>query len=120
MPPEAKFEVRILAPAQCDIERIALLHSDYVGVESARKVSTMLLNRIAILENHPYIGFKMPDEELAKLGYRGFLCERRYLCVYRPAGNKVLVHHIVDTRTDYQKLMKALLSAVDASIEDYQ
>ncbi|MCL2526506.1 MAG: type II toxin-antitoxin system RelE/ParE family toxin [Coriobacteriia bacterium] len=118
MTPEAKYSARLLGPAQIDLERIALLHLDYVGVESARKITSAILDRIEVLQTFPYIGAEIDDDELRKQGCRGLLCKRRFLCVYRVIDQSVWVYHIVDTRSDYRKRLMRLLPAVVADDSD--
>jgi len=110
MQQETRLELRILNPAQCDIERIALLHMDHAGANSARKITDKIFSRLEMLSTFPYIGFKLSDAQLAKEGYRGLLCDRRYLSIYRPTAEIVFVYHIVDTRTDYKGKLISMLS----------
>jgi plasmid stabilization system protein ParE len=104
------YRVELLRDAQCDIEGIALLHRSYVGIDSARKITDAIYDKLEVLESYPDIGFELPDRELRKAGYRGLILEPRYLCIYRRVESIVFVYHIVDARTDYPKLLKHLPS----------
>jgi len=103
-----ELPLRLLNSAQCDLERIALLHRNYCGVESARNITNALLDRIEHLTRFPHMGFALPDNELQSRGYRGLVCDRRFLCVYRVIDGTLFVYRVIDTRSDYRCLFRAL------------
>jgi len=110
---DRKLDLRILTPAQFDLERIALLHSSYVGPISARKITDALYNAMEHLRRFPEMGFELPDAELRSCGYRGLL-EGHYLCVYRCIEKTIFIYHIADTRNDYPQLWKTLQKSGNA------
>ena len=103
-----EYEVKILRPAQVDLERIALLHRDYVGAQSAEQITESIYQVLEHLQDYPKMGFLLPDLELQALEYRGLLCDKRFLAIYRCIGINVFVYHVLDTRSDYQRLFARL------------
>jgi len=104
---DPKLDLRILTPAQFNLERIALLHLSYAGSASARKITDALYDAMEHLRKFPEMGFELPDAELRSLGYRGLL-EGHYLCIYRRIEKVIYIYHVVDTRSDYPQLWKTL------------
>jgi plasmid stabilization system protein ParE len=105
---KAKHEIRILQSAQVDLERIALLHRDYVGAQSAEQITDAIYQVLEHLQNYPSMGFLLPEPELQALEYRGLLCDRRFLAVYRCFDVRVFVYRVLDTRSDYRRLFSRL------------
>ncbi len=94
-------------PAQREIEEIALLHMELVGLNSARKITNHIYNTLELLRTSPNIGVDCKDKPLRLEGYRMLVCGN-YLCIYRLIGDTVFVYHIVDGRMNYPKLMDDL------------
>lgn len=103
-----KNELVILLPAQRELEEIALVHLELVGVESARKVTNSIYNALDLLRTTPNMGVDCKDKPLKLKGYRMLICGH-YICVYRVQENIIYVYHIVDGRTNYPKLTQDLL-----------
>ena len=87
---EKTYAVRILDPAQGELEEIAQLYLSLSGVQSARS------------------GPSMRETELRNLGYR-FLVAEKYIIIYRLIGDTVYVYHIFDGRSDYPTLFRSEL-----------
>lgn len=100
-------DLRILTPAQRELEEIALLHIDLVGLESARKITDRILGALELLREQPNMGIACRDKNLRGQGYRMLICGR-YICVYRMIADTVYVYHIVDGRTNYPRLLREL------------
>lgn len=100
-----KYEVIILAPAQCELEEIATVHYQLVGSKSARRITEQIYHSLERLTQFPLSGAQINDKELRREGYR-LVISGDYLCVYRIIAETVYVYHIVHGATDYPKLMK--------------
>jgi plasmid stabilization system protein ParE len=109
---EKQFELLLLAPAQRELEEIARVHLELVGPQSARRITDRIYSSLEHLELFPEMGFRCRDKQLASLGYRTLVCGN-YLCFYRQIGKYVFVHHIVDGRSDYPRLLSDLIGAGD-------
>ena len=103
-----KYELKILKPAQLELEEIALIHRELVGVESARKVTDRIYSALEHLQSHPDMGLSCSNKMLQLEDYRMLICDH-YLCVYRLLEQTVYVYHIVDGRTNYPRLLEDLL-----------
>ena len=102
-----KFKVEILAPARSELHEIARLHLELAGQASARKTTDKIKHSLVNLTTHPHMGATFPDSGLMREGYRKLICGY-YICVYRLIGETVFVYHIIDGRTNYQRLLSNL------------
>lgn len=98
-------EVRILDPAQGELEDIARLYLSLAGPDYARKITNRLYDALEHLARFPLSGPPMWDAELRRLGFR-FLVVDKYIAIYRPVGELVVVYHIFDGRSDYPTLFR--------------
>ena len=105
--PKEKYKLKILTPAREEIRAIARLHTELVGVNSARKITETLRKSIEHLCDHPYLGVTLEERDLSQLGYRK-LISGKYLCFYRLIGDTIFVYHIADGRTEYKQLFRNL------------
>ncbi|MCG9968265.1 type II toxin-antitoxin system RelE/ParE family toxin [Pelotomaculum terephthalicicum JT] len=83
-----KYKLELLTPAQRELEEIALVHMELVGVESARKITDRIYNALAHLRSHPNMGIACIDKMLRSEGYRMLICGH-YLCIYRLLGETI-------------------------------
>ena len=102
-----KYELILLAPAQSELEEIALVHFELAGPQSAQEVTDRIYSYLEKLQSYPELGIACRDKELALQGYRMLICGQ-HLCFYRTIENKVFVYHIVDGRANYPKLLDHL------------
>ena len=102
---EKVFDMRILPPAQYELEEIALLHKNLSGPESARKITDEMFSAMERLTRFPLSAPLIRDVELRRLGYR-YVVVKNYLMFYRLIGDTVYVYHIVHGRTDYPTLLR--------------
>ena len=104
---DKKLELKLLMPAQRELEEIGRVHLALVGPISARKITERIYSSLEKLKTFPNMGVACSDKQLAAAGYRMMICGN-YLCFYRKTGNIVFVYHIVDGRADYPKLLSYL------------
>lgn len=102
-----KYKLELLTPAQRELEEIALVHMELVGVKSARKITDRIYGALDHLKNHPNMGVVCIDKMLRPEGYRILICGH-YLCIYRLLGETIFVYHIVDGRANYTRLLADL------------
>ena len=105
---EKNYAVRILDPAQGEMEEIARLYLSLVGAESARRITNKIYDALEQLTRFPLSGPPMRETELRNLGYR-FLVVEKYIVIYRLIGDTVFVYHIFDGRSDYPTLFRSEL-----------
>ena len=105
---EKKAAVRILDPAQGELEEIARLYLSLSGAQSARRITDSIFDALEQLERFPLSGPPMRETELRNLGYR-FLTVEKYILIYRLIGDTVFVYHIFDGRSDYPALFRSEL-----------
>jgi len=99
--------IKILAPAQRELDEIAIIHKELIGSVSARKITNRIYDALEKLEIFPEMGVLCKDKNLAAAGYRILICEN-YLCFYRLINDCIYVYHIVDGRSNYPKLLSDL------------
>lgn len=102
---EKVYDLRILPPAQYELEEIALLHKTLSGPESARRIVDRLYDAMERLTRFPLSAPLIRDVELRRLGYR-YVIVQNYLLFYRLLGDTVYVYHIVHGKTDYPTLLR--------------
>jgi toxin ParE1/3/4 len=100
-----RFKIKFLKPALNDIEQIADYHLMMVGHKSAEKITDSILDKINLLEEHPFVGSEHPDSFLQKQGYRKLICGD-YVCVYKLVNDIVYIYRVVHGATDYPKLFR--------------
>lgn len=98
----------ILEPAQRELEEIARLHMNLVGPNSARNITSLILDTLSRLERFPLSGHIPQDNELRKEGYR-YVIAGKYICVYRVTAETVYIYHIAHGASNYPTLFKRLL-----------
>ena len=104
----SRCTVKILDPAQAELEDIAALYLSLAGAASARKITDGIYSALEQLAQFPLSGPAMHNLELRSLGYR-FLGVQKYVIIYRLIGNTVVVYHIFDGRSDYPTLFRSEL-----------
>jgi plasmid stabilization system protein ParE len=104
-----KRTLKLLDPAQEELDAIAVAHYRLVGPISAMKIIDKIYTSLELLKTHPHLGFPCKDKQLAKVGYRTLICGN-YLCVYRILDNTIFVYHIADGRANYPELLAGLPS----------
>lgn len=102
---EKTYAVRILPPAQYELEEIALLHKSLSGAESARNITDGLYAAMERLARFPLTAPLIRDPELRRLGYR-YVIVKNYLLFYRLIGDTVYIYHIVHGKTDYPTMLR--------------
>lgn len=105
---EKTYAVRILDPAQGELEEIAQLYLSLVGAPYARSITDKIYDAMNQLTRFPLSGPQMREPELRRLGYR-FLVVENYIVIYRLIGDTVFVYHIFDGRSDYPTLFRSEL-----------
>ena len=104
-----RYSVRLLTPAQFDLEEIAQLYRSLAGAASARRITDAIYDALEQLSRFPLSGPVMRDRELAALGYRSIVVKRKYIVIYRLLGDTVFIYHIFDGRSDYPTLFRSEL-----------
>lgn len=102
---EKRYDLRILPPAQHELEEIALLYRELSGAASARTITDGLYNAMERLTVFPLSAPTIRDAELRRMGFR-YVVVKNYLLFYRLIGDTVFVYHIVHGKTDYPTLLR--------------
>lgn len=68
-------------------------------------ITYQLLNDIELLSTQTYTGKKWQEYLLMPEHYRR-LVSGVYLCFYRVIENTIYIYHIIDSRTNYRRLLK--------------
>ena len=99
------YDVRILPPAQYELEEIALLHRALSGPQSARRITDELYAAMERLSRFLLSSPLIREPELRRMGYR-YVVVKNYLLFYRLIGDTVYVYHIVHGKTDYPTMLR--------------
>lgn len=99
-------EIKILEPAQRELEDIARLHMSLAGAASARRITDLIFKTLSRLEPFPLSGHIPQDNRLRDGGYR-YVIAGKYVCVYRLIGETVYVYHIAHGASNYPALFKS-------------
>lgn len=100
-----KYKIEFLDSAWKDLDEIADIHLNLVGVDSARRITDKILDTIELLESNPYLGTVPRYQNIAEQGYRVLICEK-YLCFYKVGADVIEIYHIADGRRDYPALFE--------------
>ncbi len=109
---EKRYGVRILDPAQAELEDIARLYRALAGPDSARKITNGIFDALEQISRFPLSGPPLRDAELRSLGFR-FIVVDKYIVIYKLIGQSVFVYHIFDGRADYPTLFKSELFRIN-------
>jgi len=105
---DALHPVRLLPPAQYELEEIARLHLALSGRDSARKLTDAIYQALDTLARFPLSGPPLRDPALRAMGYRSVVVQK-YLVIYRLLGDTVFVYHIAHGKTDYPRFFRSEL-----------
>jgi plasmid stabilization system protein ParE len=87
------YKLKILTPAQRELEEIAQVYLELAGVDSARKITGQILDSLERLKTYPPFRVAAWDRWLREAVIR-LLISGKYLAVYRLVGDSVFVYHI--------------------------
>ncbi|MDO5401017.1 MAG: type II toxin-antitoxin system RelE/ParE family toxin [Eubacteriales bacterium] len=71
---------------------------------AARRIALDVLNRCALLKEHPLLGMSLAAKTGEDTDLRYLLCEQ-HIAFYRVEGELILIARILDSRTDYMQLL---------------
>lgn len=94
------MKIEWLHEARMEYRDLLLYHKSTVGKQSAEKFADMILSSVRKLEAFPEMGVLKEAQLLGRYGFRALFIGK-YVCIYRIAGDTVLIYHIADARTDY-------------------
>lgn len=97
--------IKLLEPAQRELEEIARLHMALSGPNSARGITDRIYHALEQISLFPGSGFPIHDRALRQQGYRCVVAGK-YILFYRLIGDTVYVYHIAHGATDYPRLYK--------------
>ena len=101
------YKLKILTPAQRELEEIARVYLELAGADSARRMTDQILNSLERLKTYPLSGSLPRDRLLREAGYR-LVISGKFLAAYRLLGDTVFVYHIAHGASDYPTLMKEI------------
>ena len=105
--PVQTFKLAILTPAQRELEEIARVYLELVGADSARKITSQILDSLERLKTYPLSGSVPRDRWLREAGYR-LVISGKFVAVYRLIEHTVYVYHIAHGASDYPTLLKEI------------
>ena len=101
------YKLKILTPAQRELEEIAAVHLELAGSGSARKITDKIFTALERLKRYPQSGTAPRNRWLREVGYC-LVISGKYIAAYRLIDDTVYVYHIAHGATDYPKLFKDL------------
>ena len=103
----AAYKLELLTPAQRELEQIAEVYFGLAGADSARRITSQILNSLERLAQFPLSGVEPRDRWLREAGFR-LVISGKYIAAYRLIENTVYVYHIAHGASDYPKLFREL------------
>lgn len=104
-----RYSVRFLPAALNDMTEIAAAFAMMDSKSGARRIKDKMKKAALQAAEFPYSGVAMPEEKLARAGYRMVLAEK-YLMFYRifEEDKTVLFYRVLDGARDYPALLEKL------------
>ncbi len=99
------YKLKLLTPAQRELEEIARVYLELAGADSARRITNQVLDALERLKTYPLSGSQPRDRWLREAGFRLLICGK-FIAAYRLMGDTVFIYHIAHGATDYPKLIK--------------
>jgi len=100
-------KLKILTPAQRELEEVARVYLELAGADSARRITDQILNSLERLKTYPLSGSLPRDRWLREAGYR-LVISGKFVAVYRLIERTVFVYHIAHGASDYPTLIKEI------------
>lgn len=99
------YNLKILTPAQRELEEIALVYLGLAGADAARKITDQILKSLERLRVYPLSGSLPRDRWLRGTGFR-LVISGKFVAAFRLMGDTVFVYHIAHGASDYPKLFR--------------
>ena len=103
----ATYKLKILTPAQRELEEIARVYLELAGADSARRITDQILDSLERLKLCPLSGSLPRDRWLRDAGYR-LNISGKFIAAYRLMEDTVFVYHIAHGASDYPTLLKEI------------
>ena len=103
--PEPTYRLKLLTPAQRELEEIARVYLELAGADSARRITGQIFDSLERLQTYPLSGSLPRDRWLREAGYR-LVISGKFVAAYRLLGDTVFVYHFAHGASDYPTLMK--------------
>ncbi len=103
------YRSEILVTAMQDMTSIVSMYLMLGSKSGAIRIKNAFDKGISQLESFPYSGVQVPDEKLAKFGFRMLIIEK-YLVFHKvfDEERKIVIYHVLNGTTDYPTLMKRI------------
>ena len=98
-----KYRIEYLPQAIEDLQAIEDWYRLNFDDRTALRVSNSIVDTILRLEEFPNSGSIPSDEWMEQQGFR-LVIAGRHVAIYTQEMNILYIHHIADTRTEYNKL----------------
>ena len=100
------MKLEITSTAIMHLSEISAYYANNVTKDKAREVILGITDNLNILKEFPMLGRAIPYVE----GYRGHLCYKNYIAIYKVANDVIYVYGIFNCKQDYTSILKNLLS----------
>ncbi len=109
MSDSVNYQSEILPTAMHDMTSIISMYLMAGSRNGAIRMKNAFDKGISQLESFPYSGIQVPDEKLAKFGFRMLIIEK-YLVFHKVFDDekKIVIYHVLNGTTDYPTLMKRI------------
>lgn len=98
-----KYKIKYLPAAWEDLATIEDWYRLHFDDRTALKVMDSIVSTISRLEEFPNSGSLPPDEWLVQNGFK-MVIAGRHAAIYKKIADSIYIHHIADTRTEYDRL----------------
>ena len=103
------YSIEFLPTAVQDLTEIISMFIMLGSKQGAVRIKEKVNHAAVQLQHFPYSGVTIPDEKLAKSGFRMIIIEK-YLMIHKVFDDekKVIVYHVLNGARDYPMLMKRI------------
>lgn len=99
------MKLEITSTAIMHLSEISAYYANNVTKDKAKEVILGITDNLNILKEFLMIGRAIPYVE----GYRGYLCYKNYIAIYKVENDVIYVYGIFNFKQDYTSILKNIL-----------
>lgn len=94
------MKIEWMYEAQREYAELLSFYRYQVGLESARRFSSAIMDSVENLTLFPEMGVLKPNTLMGKYGFRALFIQH-YACIYKISDEVIYIYHITDARKNY-------------------
>ncbi len=99
------YSIKFLPIAYCDLQEAISSYTMFGSKKGAERILEKVKKCLTQLQTFPYSGVVVPDEKLAKLGYRMYVIEK-YILFYtiKESDKRIYIGRFLNAKRKYSDL----------------